>query len=111
MARLLLLAETDGTRVLDSTLPALTFAQEWAKAAGGQFDVLMVGGDGVAAEAEKWRGYGAESIFLAGGHDHPTADVVAVACMDHLNSSGQTSVAGPASSFGRDVLPRVAALA
>lgn len=111
MARLLVLAETDGARILDSTLPAITFAQAWAKATGGVFDILMVGADSLASEAEAWRNYGAESIFLAGGAQHPTADVVAVACVDHLNSSELTSVAGPASSFGRDVLPRVAALA
>src|SRR5262249_3704548 len=111
MARLLVLAETDGARVLDSTLPTITFAQEWAQATGGTFDILMVGGDPLAAEAAAWRNYGAKSISLAGGTQHPTADVVAVACVDRLNSGEQTSVAGPASSFGRDVLPRVAALA
>src|SRR5690348_4701164 len=109
MPSLLVLAETDGVRVLPSTLPTLAFAQEWAKAAGGGFDLLVVGGLEIGGEAEAWRGYGAGKVLVASASEltHPTADRVAAVCAQVMRD-GYDSLAGPASSFGRDILPRAA---
>src|SRR5262249_7328619 len=41
---------------------------------------------------------------------HPTADRMASACAQALQSFGAVSLAGPSSTFGRDILPRIAAL-
>lgn len=110
MPRLLVLAETDGVRIHPSTLPVVTFAQQWAAATGGSFVLLVVAGEKV--DAEQYRGFGAETITFATHPDlsHPTADRVAAVCVEAVRVSVADSVAGPASSFGRDVLPRVAGL-
>src|SRR5205823_14074572 len=41
---------------------------------------------------------------------HPTADRIAEACVRILRQVGSTSLVGLSSTFGRDVLPRIAAL-
>jgi electron transfer flavoprotein alpha subunit len=110
MPRLLVIAETDGARIHPSTLAVITFAQQWAAATGGTFTLLVAAG--TAVSAEDYRGFGVETIYLASHSDlsHPTADRVAALCVEAVRTSGADSVAGPASSFGRDVLPRVAGL-
>jgi electron transfer flavoprotein alpha subunit len=109
MAKLLVLGETDGKQILPSTLPAITFAQQWSAATGGSFDLLLVGENVSPAE---WTGYGAETAWVASHADlsHPAADRAAAVCAQAMRESGADSLAGPASSFGRDVLPRAAGL-
>jgi electron transfer flavoprotein alpha subunit len=109
MAKLLVIAETDGSRVLASTAQALTFAQQWAAATGGAFDLLVIGS---SIDAAEWTGFGVATIYTASHPDlaHPAASQVAAVCAEAVRASGAESVAGPASSFGRDVLPRVAGL-
>lgn len=111
MANLLVLAETDGTRVLPSTLPTLAFAQAWAQAVGGGFDLLIAGGPDIAGAVEDWRGYGAGRVLIAAAPElaHPTADRMAFVGVKAFQQAGAASLAGPASTFGRDILPRVAA--
>jgi len=112
MANLLVLAETDGRSVLPSTLPTITFAQAWARETGGGFDLLIVGGPEIASAAEAWRSYGAGRVLAAAALElaHPTADRVAVVCAEAFRQIGAVSLAGPSSTFGRDILPRIAAL-
>lgn len=112
MKQFLILAETDGARILPATLPALTFAQELARTTGGSFDLLLVGGSEIAGEAEAWGEYGAARVFVAAMPElaHPTADKIAVVCAQAMEQAGADSLIGTSSSFGRDVLPRVAGL-
>jgi electron transfer flavoprotein alpha subunit len=112
MPELLLLAESDGAKVAAATLPAISFAQEFANETGGRFDILVLGGPGIAEQAEGLRGYGAERILIAAAPElvHPVADIYAAAAVQAMKASGAVSIAGPSSTFGRDVLPRVAAL-
>jgi electron transfer flavoprotein alpha subunit len=110
MPHLLVLAETDGYNILPSTLPTLSFAQQWSEATGGAYDLLVVGGPGITAD--DWTGYGAAKVYLAPAPEleHPTADRYAVVAAQVFQQSGATSLAGPSSTYGRDVLPRAAAL-
>jgi electron transfer flavoprotein alpha subunit len=112
MPTLLVLAETDGHKILPDTLQTLTFAQSWANEAGGEFDLLIVGGPEVSGAASAFIGYGAKRILVAAVPElaHPTADRVAAATAQVYRDSGATSLAGPSSTFGRDILPRAAAL-
>jgi electron transfer flavoprotein alpha subunit len=109
---MLVLAETDGQAVLPSTLPTVTFAQAFCGVTGGSFDILIVGGPEIAGEAEAWRGCGAGRVLVAALPElaHPTADRVAAVCVQIARQTGAASLAGPSSTFGRDVLPRIAAL-
>lgn len=111
MTKLLALAETDGRRVLETTYPTLTFAQTWAQATDGTFDVLLTGYE-ITACVENVQGFGAEAIYVADAPEleHPLAERVAAVGAAVLQQSGAGSVAGPSSTFGRDILPRVAGL-
>ena len=111
MTKLLVLAETEGASVLPDTLPTLTFAQDWAAATGGTFDLLLTGGPEIANAAAEWQGYGAGRVLIASSPElaHPVADRLAAVVLAALQQTGATSLAGPSSTFGRDVLPRVAA--
>jgi electron transfer flavoprotein alpha subunit len=112
MSRLLVLAETDGSHVLPGTLPTLTFAQILARETSSSFDLLLVGDPEITQEVEAWRGYGAARLLVATSPElaHPTADRVAAVCAAAMAQSGADSLAGPSSTFGRDILPRVAGL-
>jgi electron transfer flavoprotein alpha subunit len=110
--KLLVLAETDGGSVLPSTLQTVTFAQEWSSVTGGKFDILIAGGPGIEGTAANWTGFGAERVLVAATPElaHPTADKLAAVSSQVFRESGATSIAAPSSTFGRDILPRVAAL-
>ena len=112
MGQVMVLAETDGRRMLPGTLPALAFAQAFASATGGTFSLLVVGAPGVEAEAEALRGVGAERIICVpmAELEPPTADRVAAVCAEIMRRFGADSLAATASTFGKDVLPRVAGL-
>lgn len=114
MSTLIVLAETDGRAVLPSTLPTLTFAQRWAQETGGIFDLLVVGGPEVREAAENLRRYGARRVLLATSPalEHPMADCMATLFWDArlLAPEENPSIAAPSSTFGRDVLPRIAAV-
>lgn len=110
MSRLLVVAETDGARVMPGTLQAITFAQAFNSAAVGGFDLLISGGPGIGAHAGEWTGFGAGRVLVAESTElaHPLADRVAALCAGVM--SEYESIAAPASTFGRDLLPRIAAL-
>ncbi len=111
MSDLLVLAETDGAQTLPGTQPLLGFAQRYAAETGADFDVLLLGGTEIGVEAEAYRQFGARRVVVAASPDlqHPTADRAAAVCEAVMRQTGCQSLAGLSSSFGRDVLPRVAA--
>ncbi len=111
MANLLVLAETDGAHILPGTLPVITFAQQLARARGVRFDILILGGTEIAIEAEGYQHFGAQNILIASSAEllHPTADRAAAIGLAAMRQMESDSLIGLASSFGRDVLPRMAA--
>jgi len=110
--KLIVIAETDGARVLPSTRAAIRFAQEWSAATGGAFDLLVAGPPGIATQAEPWRRWGSQRVWIAESPHlaHPVAAPLAAVCAHAARTADADSVAAPASTFGRDLLPRVAAL-
>lgn len=112
MTHVLVLAETDGARILPGTGGAIALAQQLAAATGGDFDLLIMGGAAMGAEAEQWRGCGAARVLVAALPElaHPTADCVAAVCVQAMQQMQADVLVGVSSSFGRDALPRVAAL-
>src|ERR1700730_10032638 len=102
----LLLAETDNKTLKDATHKALTAA----KALGGDVHVLVAGkGARPAAEAAA-KLDGVTKVLLADGtaYEHMLAEPVA-ALLASLASSYDAMVA-PATTAGKNVMPRVAAL-
>lgn len=110
MDTLLVLLDTDGSRPLESSQPAIRFAQDLAAEWRADFDILLLGGPEVAAHSIAWQGHGARTVWCVGAPElaHSTADRVAFVCRQIMEKSGSSTLIGTASTFGKDVLPRVA---
>jgi electron transfer flavoprotein alpha subunit len=107
MSKILVIAEHDGTRLNPSTSKCVTCA---SKIGGSTIDVLVLAADGsaVAAQAAALAGVGKVLLADNAANVEPLAAVLApqVAKL----GAGYTHVFGPSTTFGKDLMPRVAAL-
>jgi electron transfer flavoprotein alpha subunit len=112
MSRLLVLAETNGGRILPATLSAVAFAQQYSKLSDMPFDLLLIGGPEIDGEVGNWTNYGADELLVVvdSALEHPTADQLAAISSAAMTHTGGDSLAAASTTFGRDVLPRAAAL-
>lgn len=105
MSKTLVIAEISGGRLKKTTLSAINFA----RAAGFPFDILALG-HSIGAAVEELRAYGAASVLV--GDDALFANYVGEAftptAADVAKKGGYTVVVVTASSFGKDLSPRVA---
>jgi electron transfer flavoprotein alpha subunit len=110
MPRLLVVAETDGTRVLPVTMSVIAFAQAWATLTGGEFDIFLAGEPEIVAQAETLTRLGAGRLYVMPSHEHlyRFANTAEIAMVAAALEAGADSIAGAATQAGRDVLPRVA---
>ncbi len=113
MNRLLVLAETDGVKILPSTLSVLTFAQRWSKLTGDAYDILVIGDSELESLISEWDHFGAATIYGTYSPEllHCTADKTAAIILQVMKMAGCSSLAGPSTTYGRDILPRAAGLA
>jgi electron transfer flavoprotein alpha subunit len=109
MTRILIVAEIVAGSVKSSTLSAITFARKAADLTGGSFSILALGGAGTQAAAATLAAFGAQKVLVSESpHFEPylaeqqTPTVASVA-------KGFDLVCATASSYGKDLLPRVAA--
>jgi electron transfer flavoprotein alpha subunit len=111
MQRILVLAEHDHGQLKQSTFAAAGFAQQVGAATGGSFDFLVLG-SGLTAVAEGLRTAGAAVVLTADAPElqEPLADRYAAVIAATARARGITLVVGAASTFTKDILPRVAAL-
>ncbi len=112
MPRLLIIAETDGSQVLPATLPCVTFAQKWAEVTGGDFDILIAGGASVESGADCLKNYGAKRVakLISSDFEHPVAETLTTATTNAFRELGSTSICAASTTFGRDILPRIASM-
>jgi electron transfer flavoprotein alpha subunit len=107
MTDVLVVAELIDGGFRRNTLSAVTVASQIAKASGGAFDILAIGA-GAKAAAETAAKYGARKVFaaeVAGGYfAEKYSPTVA-----ELAKKGYGVVTATASTYGKDLLPRVAA--
>jgi len=111
MPTVLVLAEHDDGQLKQATLSAVGFAHKVVAEAGGSFEILVIG-ENVGGTAEGLRRYGASAVLVA-DHPrlkHPVSDKYAQVIADVAKQRGMTMVAGAASTFSKDILPRAAAL-
>ncbi len=105
--KILVVAEHDGAKLNASTAKAVTCA---AKVPGATVDVAVLAADGsaVAAQAGALAGVSRVLVVENAANKEPLAAVYApqVAKL----AAGYTHVFGPSTTFGKDVMPRVAAL-
>lgn len=107
MSKILVVAEHDGVRLNPSTSKCVSCA---AKVAGSSIDVLVLAADGsaVASQAAAIAGVGKVLLAENAANAEPLAAVLApqVAKL----AAGYSHVFGPSTTFGKDLMPRVAAL-
>jgi electron transfer flavoprotein alpha subunit len=107
MSKILIVAEHDGTNLNQSTSKCVSCA---ARITGASIDVLVLAADGaaVAAQAAALAGVGKVMVADNAANAEPLAAILApqVAKL----AAGYSHVFGPSTTFGKDVMPRVAAL-
>jgi electron transfer flavoprotein alpha subunit len=107
MSKILIVAEHDGARLNPSTSKCISCASQIS---GGSIDVLVLAADGsaVASQAAEIAGVGKVLVAENAANVEPLAAVLApqVAKL----AAGYTHVFGPSTTFGKDLMPRVAAL-
>ena len=107
---ILIVAEHDNAGLRPATLNTLTAAGELAGSAGGPVDVLVAGADcaGAAAAAAKLPGVAKVRVADAPEYGHELAEnlapLIATLAADYSH------VLAPATTFGKNVMPRAAAL-
>ena len=111
MPNILIVAELDGGQLKLATLSAVAFAAKVVADAGGSFEILVLG-ENVGGAAELLRNYGASSVLLGDGPQlkYPVADKYAQVVAEIAKQRGASLIAGAASTFSKDILPRAAAL-
>jgi electron transfer flavoprotein alpha subunit len=109
MANVLVVAElSEDGKLKKSTLSALTFAQQALPTVGGALHILVLGAN-TAAAASELAGFGAAKILVV--EDASLAKYTAEHYAPSVAAAAQGSslVVATATSFGKDLLPRVAA--
>lgn len=108
MSDVLVVAEAADGHIKKTTHSAVTFARDAAKALGGTFSILVIG-SGVAGAAAEVADLGAAKILVA--EDASLANYLAERYAPTVAEVAKAFavVVGTASSFGKDLLPRVAA--
>ena len=107
MRKILIVAEHDAGKLNASTLKSVTCA---AKIAGATIDVAVLAADAsaVAAQAAAITGVSKVVVIENAANAEPLAAVYAPQIAKA--AEGYTHVFGPSTTFGKDLMPRVAAL-
>lgn len=107
MSKILIVAEHDGQALNLSTAKCISCA----KAIGGEIDVVVLG-EGIGQIASEAAGLDGVSRVLSVESGHLKNPLAANWAPEILSlSSGYTHVLGPSTTMGKDLMPRVAALA
>jgi electron transfer flavoprotein alpha subunit len=107
MSRILIVAEHDGAKLNPSTAKCVTCAKQ---VAGATIDVLVLAADGAAVASQAAALAGVGKVLLA---DNPAnAEPLAAVLAPQVAklAAGYTHVFGPSTTYGKDLMPRVAAL-
>ncbi|MFN3690508.1 MAG: hypothetical protein ACK4UU_06260, partial [Fimbriimonadales bacterium] len=105
--KLLVVAETDGKRVSEKTLPAIAFAQQKSP---DDFAILAIGDQ--LQGVESLTGYGAQVVLTVNhpGLAKPLAERYAPVVAYYAQQLGVDAIAATTTTFSRDLLARVAGL-
>ncbi len=111
MANVLVVLEHAAGALRTASLPAVTFGKEMAAKLGGQL-YLLVAGHNIAQVAEEASHLGAAEVLVA---ENPAleqylAETYAPIVARVVKDKGVAVVAGTATTFGKDLLPRAAGL-
>jgi electron transfer flavoprotein alpha subunit len=111
MGNVLVVLEQSQGQLRHASLPAVSFGKQMAEQAGGKLSLLVVGSS-VTHAAEEASKLGAAEVLVAENPalEHALAETYAPIIAKVAREKQATVVAGTATSVGKDVLPRVAAL-
>ncbi len=109
MGTVLVVAEIRDGKVFSGTRSAIALAKAIAEATGSTFDIAVVG-SGVGEHAKELASYGARSVLVedAPVFEHYLAMSYAHSIAHAAKRAQASWVVGAASTFGKDLLPRVA---
>ncbi|MCC7259317.1 MAG: electron transfer flavoprotein subunit alpha/FixB family protein [Gammaproteobacteria bacterium] len=107
MARVLVIAEHDGTHLNQSTARCVSCAAQIDPAGA---DVLVLGADCTAVAAEAAALQGVARVLTLTRPENAAALAAVFAPQIAAVASGYGYVLGPSTTFGKDLMPRVAAL-
>ncbi len=112
MGNVLIVAEQNGGELRTATLNAINFGKEMVGALGGGELIGLVIGAGVAGAAAEMAKYGLAKVIVVDdpGLDKYMAETYGAVVVNVAKSSGATVVGATSTAFGKDLLPRVAAL-
>lgn len=109
MGNVLVIAEHANGTLRKVTLPTISFAQQAASLTGGEVHVLVLG-DGVDAVANELADYAANvHLGNSGVFAHYLAENYTAAVVKAAQAIDAEIVCAPSSTFGKDLLPCVAA--
>src|SRR5512143_959013 len=111
MADILVVVEHHEGVFRKNTLAAISAAKTLSKLIGGEVDALVIG-DGVSAVAEAASGCEVRKVLVAEGMGFGTylAVTFAPAVADVATRFGYGAIFAPASTFGKDFMPRLSGL-
>ena len=109
MGNVLVVAEASEGTIRKSTFSAITMARQAAAILGGQLSIVVLGGSGTQRAAEALRAFGAAKIHFC--EDPALEKYVAERFAPTVAELGKgfALVCATATSFGKDLMPRVAA--
>jgi electron transfer flavoprotein alpha subunit len=108
MTDVLVVAELIDGGLRRTTLTAVTLAKQVAAGTGGAFDILSIG-PGAKNAAASLAKYGARKVFVAEVGGGYIAEKYAPTIAEVTKKGGYGVVTACASTYGKDLLPRVAA--
>ncbi len=107
---LLVIAEHDNVNLKAPTLSAITAAAQIAARTGGNIDVLVAGAQCAAVAEQAASIRNVSRVLLADAEYYRDQGAENIAALIVANATGQTHILAAATSNGKSVLPRVAAL-
>jgi electron transfer flavoprotein alpha subunit len=109
MSEVLVVAELSDSGVRRTTHSAISAARKINQLTGGSFSILIVGGPAVKSAAAELAAYGAARILVCSDPSLSSYLAERYAPIVATQAKGFDVTVGTASSFGKDLLPRVAA--
>ena len=107
MSKILIVAEHDGARLNPSTGKCVTCA---AQVPGASIDVLVLAADAGAVAAQAATIAGVAKVLVVENAANAESMAAVLAPQVAKLAAGYTHVFGPSTTFGKDLMPRVAAL-
>jgi len=109
MSEVLVVAELSDGSVRKTTHSAITAARKINQLSGGSFSILVIGGSPAKAAALELAGFGASRIIVCSDASLSNYLAERYAPVVAAQAKGFDVIVGTASSYGKDLLPRVGA--